>query len=50
MKKAYDFLKDLERSGSIELKIDQHYGHVGGSFKSDAGSLYPAAKVFVQKL
>lgn len=51
MKKAYDYLRNLKQSGMIQLKINHGYTScVGGSFKSDAGSLYPAANVFVKKL
>jgi hypothetical protein len=51
MKKAHDFLKDMESSRMVELEIKHSYTScVGGSFKSDDGTLYPAASVFVRKL
>ncbi|MFA5870894.1 MAG: hypothetical protein WC842_03350 [Candidatus Paceibacterota bacterium] len=51
MKKAYDFLKEMESSRAIELKINNTFSsNLGGSFKSEDGTLYPAANVFVKKL
>lgn len=51
MKKAYDFLKNLELSKAVKLKIDHSFSsNVGGSFRSVKDSLYPAAHVFVKKL
>ncbi|RJQ29104.1 hypothetical protein C4565_02465 [Candidatus Parcubacteria bacterium] len=51
MKKAHDFLKEMESSGVIELKIDNSFtSNIGGSFQSGEGTLYPAASVFVRKL
>ncbi|MFA5871034.1 MAG: hypothetical protein WC842_04095 [Candidatus Paceibacterota bacterium] len=51
MKKAHDFLKEMESSGVIELKINNTFSsNFGGSFKSEDGTLYPAASVFCKKL
>lgn len=51
MKKAYNFLKEMESLGIIELKIGNSFtSDVGGSFQTDDGTLYPAANVFVKKL
>ena len=51
MKKVYDFLKDQEQSGIVELKINHCYSsNIGGSFRSASGTLYPAARVFIKKL
>jgi hypothetical protein len=51
MKRAFEFLKDLEHSGSVKLRIGHHFSsNFGGSFRSVAGTLYPAASVFVKKL
>jgi|GEM_PF-3677610 len=51
MKIAHDFLKEMESSGVIEFEINNNFSsNLGESFKSDEGTLYPAANVFVKKL
>lgn len=49
MKKAHDFLKEFEKSGTIQLKINYRFCGLGPG-KSEKGSLYPASSVFVKKL
>lgn len=51
MKKAFDFLMQLKRSGMAKVRIGHRFwANDGGCYKSAPRSLYPAASVFVQKI
>ena len=49
MREAHDFLRELEKAGSIQLKINNRFYGLGPC-KAEKGSLYPASSVFVKKL
>ncbi|MFA6594303.1 MAG: hypothetical protein WCT16_03535 [Candidatus Buchananbacteria bacterium] len=52
MKKAYEYLKDLESAGAIKLSINStSYDNAGsGAHEADNGSLFPASTVIATKL